>query len=104
MAAYSPRPGTPAARWVDDVPYDEKERRRALIERIQTDIASDVNSRFLGEIEEVLVDGKQRGRWRGRTRTNKLVFFEAPGDWLGRMVRVRITWTGPWSMLGEVLV
>ncbi len=104
VAAYSPRPGTPAARWVDDVPYDEKERRRALIERIQTDIASDVNSRFLGEIEEVLVDGKQRGRWRGRTRTNKLVFFEAPGDWLGRMVRVRITWTGPWSMLGEVLV
>jgi tRNA-2-methylthio-N6-dimethylallyladenosine synthase len=43
-------------------------------------------------------------RWRGRTRTNKLVFFSDPtGEWRGRLANVRITWTGPWSMIGEVV-
>jgi tRNA-2-methylthio-N6-dimethylallyladenosine synthase len=103
VAAYSVRGGTPAARWKDDVSPAEKERRRLAIEGLQTEIASEINAAFLGRELEILVDGRQRGRWRGRTRTNKLVFFESDGDWLGRMVRVRICWTGPWSMLGEVV-
>lgn len=103
VAAYSPRPGTPATRWPDDVPAEEKERRRALVEKLQTDIATQLNAALLGSEQQVLVDGQQRGRWRGRTRTNKLVFFESERDWLGQMARVRITWTGPWSLLGEVL-
>ncbi|MCD6520156.1 MAG: tRNA (N6-isopentenyl adenosine(37)-C2)-methylthiotransferase MiaB [Anaerolineae bacterium] len=101
VAAYSVRPGTPAARWEDDVPPEEKERRRSLVEELQTQIASEINAKLLGQEVEILVDGKQRGRWRGRTRTNKLVFFESAENWLGRLARVRITWTGPWSMLGE---
>ena len=51
---------------------------------------------------EVLVDGRQRGRWRGRTRTNKLVFFASDDDWLGRMALVRLGGLA-WSMLGRVL-
>jgi len=102
VAAYSPRPGTAASAWEDDVPPEEKERRRELIERIQTQIAAEINATFLGQEVEVLVDGKQRGRWRGRTRTDKLVFFESPEDWLGHLARVRVTWTGPWSMLGTI--
>lgn len=101
VAAYSPRPGTPAARLEDDVPAAEKDRRRVLIEEVQTEIAAEINARLLGRQVEVLVDGQQGGRWRGRTRTNKLVFFAAPGDWLGRLAHVRITWAGPWSMRGE---
>ncbi len=43
-------------------------------------------------------------RWRGRTRTNKLVFFSAPdAEWRGRLARVRITGAGPWSMIGELV-
>jgi len=103
VAAYSPRPGTAAARWADDVPPEEKERRRALIEAAQAEIAGEINAPWLGREAEILVDGRQRGRWRGRTRTNKLVFFESDEDWLGRMALVGITWTGPWSMLGEVV-
>ena len=109
VAAYSPRPGTAAARLVDDVPAAEKERRRAAIEEAQTEIAAEINAQLLGRDVELLVDGLQGGRWRGRTRTNKLVFFDTDGDapgagarsatnWLGRLVRARITWTGPWSM------
>mgnify|MGYP005838738631 CR=1 FL=1 len=103
IAAYSVRPGTPAAAWPDDVPPEEKERRRVAIEEAQTRIAGEINAALLGETVEVLVDGRQRARWRGRTRTNKLVFFEDGGAWMGRMARVRITWTGPWSLIGDVV-
>ncbi len=102
VAAYSVRPGTAASAWEDDVPTEEKERRRALIEEVQTQIAAEINATYLGQEVEVLVDGKQKGRWRGRTRTNKLVFFESSEDWLGQLAKVRLTWTGPWSMLGTV--
>ena len=103
IAAYSPRPGTPSARWEDDVLPAEKERRRVVLEDLQERIAGEHNARLLGQQVDILVDGQQRGRWRGRTRGNKLVFFESEQDWLGRLARVRVTWTGPWSMIGEVV-
>jgi tRNA-2-methylthio-N6-dimethylallyladenosine synthase len=103
VAAYSVRPGTPAAQWEDDVPAEEKERRRGLVEELQTRIAGEINAAQLGQVVDILVDGRQKGRWRGRTRTNKLVFFESAEDWLGRMAQVRVTWAGPWSMIGEVI-
>jgi tRNA-2-methylthio-N6-dimethylallyladenosine synthase len=103
VAAYSPRPGTPAARLGDDVPPSEKERRRRLVEELQTSVASDINRRLLGSPIEVLVEEDRRGRWKGRSRGNKLVFFEDEGDWRGRLAQVRITWAGPWSLRGEVI-
>jgi len=102
IAAYSPRPGTRSARWDDDVRATEKARRRRLLEEIQERIAAEINAKLLGQTVEILVEGKNKGKWRGRTRTNKLVFFEADGDWLGRLVSVDVTWTGPWSMQGKV--
>ncbi|MCX2726504.1 tRNA (N6-isopentenyl adenosine(37)-C2)-methylthiotransferase MiaB [Thermomicrobium sp. 4228-Ro] len=101
VAMYSPRPGTLSARWVDDVPREEKRRRHRAIEALQERIARERNARYLGQTVEILVDGMARGRWRGRTRGNTLVFFEAPGNWKGRFVQVRITQTSPWYLLGE---
>jgi tRNA-2-methylthio-N6-dimethylallyladenosine synthase len=103
IAKYSPRPGTPAARLPDDVPAEEKERRRSLLEELQTQIAGEINASLLDQTVEVLVEELQRGRWRGRTKTNKLVFFEDRADWRGQLVRVRITWTGPWSLVGALV-
>ena len=102
VAAYSPRPGTPAARLPDDVPPEEKERRRRAIEELQKRIAGEINGQLLGQTVEVLVEDRRKGRWRGRTRTNKLVFFEDEADWRGKLAQVEITWAGPWSMVGEV--
>ncbi|MCD6552873.1 MAG: tRNA (N6-isopentenyl adenosine(37)-C2)-methylthiotransferase MiaB [Anaerolineae bacterium] len=102
VAAYSPRPGTPAARWPDDVPPAEKERRRQAVDDLQKRIAGEINARFLGQTVEVLVEDLHRGKWRGRTRTNKLVFFTDDADWRGKLALVEITWSGPWSMLGRV--
>jgi tRNA-2-methylthio-N6-dimethylallyladenosine synthase len=62
VAPYSVRPGTPAARLEDDVPAEEKERRRALIETTQERIAGEINSALLGREVEILVDGQQRHR------------------------------------------
>jgi tRNA-2-methylthio-N6-dimethylallyladenosine synthase len=102
VAAYSPRPGTPAARVQDDVPPPEKERRRRVVEELQQEIASEINGHLLGSTVEILVEGKHRGKWKGRTRGNKLVFFEDEANWRGKLVQVEITWAGPWSLQGAV--
>ena len=103
VAMYSPRPGTRAAEWEDDVPAALKRERLHAVERVQERIATEINQRFLGETVEVLVEGQRKGRWEGRTRGNKLVFFDSPEEWLGRMATVRVTRTSPWSLQGEVL-
>ena len=103
VAAYSPRPGTAASRLPDDVPEEAKARRRKIIEELQADIADKINQQLLGETVEVLVEEKYRGKWKGRTRTHKLVFFEDDGDWRGKLAQVKITWAGPWSMQGELV-
>ena len=101
-AAYSERPGTPAARLPDDVPHEEKLRRRTALDDLQAQIVAELNAPLLGQVVEVLVEERRKGRWGGRTPTNKLVFFEDERDWRGALVPVRIAWTGPWSMLGEL--
>ncbi len=103
VAMYSPRPHTVSARSMeDDVPPEEKKRRLLALDELQKRVVAEINSRFLGQTVEILVEGEQKGKWRGRTRQNKLVFFEADGDWLGKLANVEIVWTGPWSMQGRL--
>ena len=103
LARYSPRPGTVAARrMADDVPEAEKMRRFRLLEKQQEQIAAGIAARYHGENVEVLFEEKIKGRWKGRTPTNKLVFVESEGDLHGQVLPVRITWAGPWSMQGEL--
>lgn len=104
VACYSPRPNTVSALTMeDDVPAEEKERRRKALEDLQEQIVGEINRRLLGQAVEILVEDKHKGKWRGRTRTNKLVFFEDERDWRGRLVDVRITWAGPWSMQARLV-
>jgi len=99
LARYSPRPGTVSERlYPDDVPGEEKMRRFRLLEDLQEKIGSAINTRYLGQKVEVLFEDLDKGRWRGRTPTNKLVFVESRQNLLGKVVPVTVTWTGPWSM------
>ena len=101
VAAYSVRPGTIASReYEDNVPPDIKKERLNRVEAVQAGIAGDINSRLRGETVDVLVEGNKKGSWYGRTRGNKLVFFESGGDCLGRLVNVTITRTSPWALQG----
>jgi tRNA-2-methylthio-N6-dimethylallyladenosine synthase len=124
-AIYSTRPNTYAERKLeDDVPTEEKKRRFRAIEEAQEASLTQINNTYLGTTQEVLVDGRSRARkdasarngatgerWQGRTRTDKLVFFDPPTreaasnddeSLLGQLVRVRITKTTPWSLQGKL--
>jgi len=104
LAKYSPRPQTLAEReMADDVPEAEKERRFRLLEAQHERISNQINQRYLGQTVEVLVEDQHKGKWRGRTPQNKLVFFEDDRrDWRGQLVPVTISWAGAWSMKGSV--
>ena len=103
VAAYSPRSGTIAWReYQDNIPAEVKKERLDKIEEFQTAIASEINSQLQAEEMEVLVEGRKGGKWFGRTRSNKLVFFEDAGDWLGQLAIVDIQKTSPWSLGGQV--
>jgi tRNA-2-methylthio-N6-dimethylallyladenosine synthase len=103
IAKYSARPNTTAIRDLpDDVPEEEKERRRLALEAQQERITGETNTRYLNQAVDVLVEDLHKGKWRGRTDTNKLVFFEDAADWRGKLARIAIRRTGPWSMSGEV--
>ena len=102
VACYSPRSGTFAARHMaDDVPSAEKRRRLKVVEDLQEKISTEINDQLLGRTVEVLVEGRTRGKWRGRTRSDKLVFFSLPGNYLGRLVSIVVEKTSPWSLQGE---
>ncbi len=103
LARYSPRPGTPAYRNMsDDVPAREKLRRFRILEELQERVVGEINARLLGGQQEILFEDRVKNRWRGRTRTNKLVFVESDENLKGQLRSVQITWTGPWSMQATI--
>jgi tRNA-2-methylthio-N6-dimethylallyladenosine synthase len=103
VAPYSPRPGTLAARTLeDDVTSEEKRRRLRAVEDLEGGIAAEINSRLVGETVEILVEGRKKGRWWGRTRTGKLAFFDDEADLLGQLVDIEIVKTSAWALQGVV--
>jgi tRNA-2-methylthio-N6-dimethylallyladenosine synthase len=104
LARYSPRPGTYSERLLgDDVPEEEKMRRFRELEKLQKQIVGDINKRFLNQRIPVLFEGRAKGKWRGRSPHNRLVFVESTENLLGQVRDVHIDWTGPWSLLGSLV-
>ena len=107
-AAYSTRPGTIADRTMeDDVPKDVKDRRMKDLDTLQESILRETNAALVGETMEVLVEGRKRGKWQGRTRTDKLVFINADEELdasvrPGRLLNVNITQASPWALQGSI--
>lgn len=104
VAAYSPRSGTTAARELeDDIPPGVKKERLNTIEQLQAGILAEINGQMQGETVEILVETRTKGKWQGRTRTGKLVFFRDSHDYLGKLANIRIEKTSPWSLQGTVI-
>jgi len=104
IAAYSPRPGTIAQRkYEDNVPPELKKRRLNKIEGLQADVAGEINSQLQGKAVEILVEGKKKGKWYGRTRSDKLVFFIDSNECLGQLVKVKVGKASPWALQGKVV-
>lgn len=86
----------------DDVPEGEKMRRFRELELLQESFSAEINATYLGREVEVLVERERRGQWMGRTETNKLVFFESDERLMGNLVRVKVEYSGPWSLRGAL--
>jgi tRNA-2-methylthio-N6-dimethylallyladenosine synthase len=106
---YSPRPNTPALTLDDAITDEEKARRLAVLMERQRDIQKQRNQRHLGEVLEVMIEGKNeaRGQWIGRTSQNKTLNFtvrETSSPVPGSYVSVLITNSFPNSLLGQMVV
>lgn len=104
-AAYSPRPGTPAALWDNQLSEEVKSDRLQRLNHLVNQKAAERSQRYLGRIEEVLVEDqntKDPSQVMGRTRGNRLTFFPGNIEELrGQVVRVKVTVVRPFSLTGE---
>ena len=107
-AAYSPRPGTPAAVWDKQLSEQVKSDRLQRINHLVSIQAAERSQRYFGRIEEVLVEDqnhKDPSQVMGRTRGNRLTFFKGSIAQLkGQIVQVKITEVRPFSLTGEPIV
>jgi tRNA-2-methylthio-N6-dimethylallyladenosine synthase len=91
---YSPREGTPAAKMKDQVPDEEKRSRLARLNQLLEEVGEPLHKSYLGREVDVLVE-KVNDRYpeqlTGKTSTAKTVNFIGPEDWIGRVIKVKIT-------------
>ena len=78
-------------------------RRLKQLDQLQEGILQEINSALVGQQAEVLVETRHKGKWQGRTRNDKLVFFQDDGQHLGNLVNINITQAGPWSLQGDLV-
>ncbi|MCT7976034.1 tRNA (N6-isopentenyl adenosine(37)-C2)-methylthiotransferase MiaB [Laspinema olomoucense] len=106
-AAYSPRPGTPAAVWENQLSEEVKSDRLQRLNHLVSIKAAERSQRYLGRIEEVLVEeqnAKDPTQVMGRTRGNRLTFFTGDINQLkGQLVQVKITESRAFSLSGEAI-
>jgi tRNA-2-methylthio-N6-dimethylallyladenosine synthase len=113
---YSPRPGTAAARRLqDDVPTDVKRRRNNELLAIQEEISVQLHREFIGQTVEILVEGPSKTARKersnrpnqliGRTRGDHIVVFDAPGQaeqLTGKLLNVTIRDASALTLFGEL--
>jgi tRNA-2-methylthio-N6-dimethylallyladenosine synthase len=106
---YSPRPNTPSLKLEDAIPDAEKSRRLIILQEKQREIQRRRYQRHIGQIQEVMVEGRNeaRSQWMGRTSQNKTLNFTTPaeaGPPVGSYVPVVTTVSFPNSLLGEMVI
>ena len=106
---YSPRPNTPSLALEDAIPDQEKSRRLEALMARQKEIQIARYKRYIGEVVEVMVEGKNEARkqWIGRTSHNKTLNFTAHEEsalQAGSYVKVKATQSFPNSLLGELMI
>jgi len=105
---YSPRPNTPSLQYIDSISDAEKSRRLQVLQERQREIQRASYNRHLGQVLEVMVEGKNtaRGQVIGRTSQNKTLNFVVNGERepnAGQYVDVEVTQIFPNSLLGKMV-
>jgi tRNA-2-methylthio-N6-dimethylallyladenosine synthase len=109
---YSPRPNTAAVAMENAIPEEEKQRRLLILQEKQRAIQIQRNAELIGGVQEVMVEGRNQalGQWIGRTTSNRTLNFthrateERPDPQVGQYMQVRVTRSGPNSLVGESVV
>ncbi len=105
--AFSPRPGTPAARYSDDVSEAEKKQRLHRLFELTDQISLELNTELVDTVVSVLIDGPSRrspNDWQGRGVDNRVVNFAKRGaERIGDLVDVRVLRATVHSLVGEML-
>lgn len=103
---YSPRPGTPAAQFPDDVPMEvKKQRLNILQERIKQNTRA-ISESMVGSIQKVLVEGpsiKNPEQMSGRTDNFRVVNFIGKPDLIGKTVSIRIDEALRYTLRGDMV-
>ena len=102
---YSPRIGTPAAKMRNDLTEQEKNERLYKLNEVVNKYANEANQKYMGKVVSVLLEStsEKEGKLMGYTDTMKLVNVEAPIDYLGKIVDVKITDVKTWSLDGKII-
>lgn len=102
---YSPREGTPASKFPDDVTLEEKKERLARLNKLVNKYALLNNQKYQDKVVKVLIEDKsdKSGKYMGYTDTMKLVNVECSSDKLGKIVKVKITDIKTWSLDGVIV-
>lgn len=103
---YSPRPGTPAANYVDEIPLAVKQQRLSRLQATLAHSANAISVAMLDTVQQVLVNGyskKSFGRMQGRTPNNRIVHFNSlDASLIGKIVPIVIEKILPNSFLGRL--
>lgn len=107
MFKYSERPGTVAAkRMEDNVPEEVKIRRLNEIIALQNELSHTSNQLDIGREYEVLVEGfskRSKEQLFGRTSQNKVVIFPREGRHIGEFIKVKIVSASSATLIGDVV-
>ena len=104
---FSPRPGTPAAELVDDVPVETKKKRLAALQDLINTQAAQISQSMMNSVQRVLVEGfskKDPTLLSGRTENNRVINFNGPDHLYGQFVDVIVTEVLPNSLRGRWLM
>ncbi|MCD4762290.1 tRNA (N6-isopentenyl adenosine(37)-C2)-methylthiotransferase MiaB [bacterium] len=105
IAKYSPRPGTSAFKFEDDVSAKEKKQREEDLMKILRRTALEHNKKYIGQTVKVLLEGKnKKGRYFGKTRTNKNVQITDTIDGLkiGEFFNLKIIKARDFGLAGKI--
>ena len=105
MFKYSERPGTYAAKYLEDnIPEEVKIRRLQEMIDLQNQLSLESNKRDVGKVVEVLIEGfskRSREQLFGRTQQNKVVVFDKQGYRVGQYVEVLVEDVTAATLLGK---
>ena len=102
---YSPRPGTPAAEFTDNLTEEVKAKRLKRLQDRITELENSMANAMLGTVQRVLVEGvskKDSEEIAGRTDNNRVVNFKGSSDLIGRFVKVKVTEVVRHTLRGEL--